>query len=71
MPVNCLAVWSRVLVGSHVLETFVEISSREHDTPSCRLIHTPATAKEIMSTFYEYLESFDNKKEGITTASTV
>lgn len=67
MPVNCLAIWSPVLVGSHVLEKFLKISSR--DTLFCRLTLTPTTANEIMSTFYEYLEPFDNEKEGIIIAN--
>lgn len=58
MPTNCPAIWFSVLVGSHVLETFMEISSREHDILSCRLTHRLATANKIMSTFYEYSELF-------------
>lgn len=58
LPINCLVIWSSVLVGSHVLETFMQTSSREHDTLFRRLTHTPATANEIMSTFYEYSECF-------------
>lgn len=58
VPINCLAIRSSMLVGIHVLETFMEISSREHDTLFSRLTHTPATANEIMSTFYEYSECF-------------
>lgn len=46
-----------------------DIQQTQHDTPFCRLTHTPATANEIMSTFRKYLESFDNKKEGIRIAS--
>lgn len=70
MPINCFAIWSSLLVGSHVLEIFMEISSREHDVLFSRLTCRLATANEIKSTFTNIQSSFVNKKvEGIIIAS--
>jgi len=38
--IDCLAVQSSVLVGRHVLETFMQIPGREHDTLFSRLTDT-------------------------------